>query len=181
MTYDNQKEAISKIFSIKISDIKKKNGFGLENDGIYQYKDRIFKLTSSKREFSAAKRLVGKDFKNVVKVYSSNLCNIYNEQTDSIWKTYIIEEEKLNRNGANFLFNDLNLHTLCINVEKRLPFFVGIMNGLVELASVGIIYYDIHSMNIMFGNSNQVKIIDFGCVSVKRKYMPIESRINITN
>lgn len=169
MHYNSAKEAISKLYDIPEDKLIKLKKFGLENDGIYAYGDKIYKISSSKKEFDAANRLIGKNFNNVVKVYSCKSCRIMSEY-ERIWASYIIEEEKLSRNRKEFLYDSLDISMIADDIEKRVPFMVAIMNGIIELASLGIRHRDVHTLNIMFSKDGMPKIIDFGIVSLKKNY-----------
>jgi serine/threonine protein kinase len=168
IVYNTQKEAISNLTGINKSKIKKVKTFGMENDGIYSYRDRIFKISSSRAEYFVAQRLFGEKFENVVNIYGYYECDILGKNGDSVWKSYIIEEEKLKRVGRNFAFNNFDLQTVCLDPIRRIPYFASVLNGIAELASVGIVYYDLHPLNVMYNDKGQVKIIDFGYAVLKR-------------
>jgi serine/threonine protein kinase len=176
-TYNSQKEAIAKLSNIKVSDLKRLRAAGIENEGIYLYKDRIFKVSSSRKEFTAANRIKNKDFKNVVKVYNTYECYSYiGYSSNIIYKSYIIEEEKLFRNRKSYVFDDLDVSFISSDINRRLPFIVSVINGIAELASIGIIHNDLHSMNIMLDKHNQVKIIDFGFAKIKKQFQKVNVR-----
>jgi len=177
--YDHPKLAIEDLANVNKKYLKHIPNFGMENDYIYSYKDRVFKITSSKQEFLASKRIIGRNFNNVVKIYDSFECDILGKHSNNIWKSYVIEEEMLYRNGGEFLFKKLDFCALMGNVEKRLPYFVSVINGLIELESVGIRYNDLHSLNVMFDKEKNAKLIDFGYVSLKKKYKPINVRLSL--
>lgn len=181
LIYDNPKLAIQDLAKIDKKHLKRRPNFGMENDYIYLYKDRVFKITSSRQEFLASKRIIGRNFNNVVKIYDSFECDILGKYSDNIWKSYIIEEELLFRKGSKFLFKNLDICTLMNNVEKRLPYFVSIINGLIELESVGIKYKDLHCLNIMFDKSDNAKLIDFGYVSLKKDFGSIDIKLSLEN
>jgi serine/threonine protein kinase len=176
MTYNSPKKAIAGLAKISQRTLRRLKVSGIENDGIYATKTRIFKLCGSRREYLAAKRLIGKDFSNVVKVYHAYECDIYYSFSDHPLKTYVIEEERLYRSGRNFVFDYLCLSDIYPDVNRRLPYFVGVINGLAELASVGIIHNDLHTLNVMSDASGQVKIIDFGFAKIKRVYDAVNVR-----
>jgi len=167
--YKNAKLAISNLANVNKNRLKKIPAYGMENDCIYSNDNKIYKVTSSKQEFLASKRIIGKKFKNIVKIFDSYECNILSDM-GSVWKSYIIEEEKLKREKRKFVFDSLDLCVLSENVKERLPYFVSVINGLAELDSIGIKYKDLHSMNIMNDNDGNVKIIDFGYVSLKKDF-----------
>jgi len=179
MIYDHPKLAIQDLAKIDKNYLKRIPNFGMENDFIYFYKDRVFKITSSRQEFLASKRIIGRNFNNVVKIYDSFECDILSEHSDNVWKSYIIEEELLFRKGNNFLFKNLDFVTLMNDVENRLPYFVSIINGMIELESIGIRYNDLHSLNIMFDKEDNAKLIDFGFVSLKKNFKPINIKLSL--
>jgi len=179
--YDTAKLAISELANVELGNLKKVYNFGIENDAIYSCGDKIFKVTSARQEYLASKRIIGQDFKNVVKIYDSFECNILGYHDDTIWKSYIIEEEKLTRERYKFVFKDLDLYTLSVDVENRLPYFVSVINGLAELNSIGIRYDDLHSLNIMSTKDGVIKILDFGYVSIKRKFNKTNMRVYLDN
>ena len=166
--YKNQKDAVSDLMGISKSKLKKVIAFGMENDGLLSYGDRIFKISSSKAEFLIAKRLIGETFKNVVNIYSANECDILGKHKKNVWKSYIIEQEKLKRVGKSFAFGDFELQTACLDPMRRIPYFAGVLNGIAELASIGITYYDLHPLNVMYDEEEQPKIIDFGYAALSR-------------
>lgn len=167
--YNSQKEAISKISNIKITSLKRLQVAGIENEGVYLYKDRIFKVSPAKKEFAAASRIKDKNFKNVVKVYNTyECCSYIDNDCNIVYKSYIIEEERLFRNRNSYVFDDLDVSSISLDINRRLPYIVSVINGIAELASVGIIHKDIHSMNIMLDKQNEVKIIDFGHTKIKK-------------
>jgi len=140
-----------------------------ENDGFYKAEDKIYKISNSRKEFDAAKRLIGKNFKNVVKVYSANECLILSTN-NNFWVSFVIEMEKLTRAGNEFVYKNLDLDTLNLDVKKRIPYMIDVLNGVLELESLGIKHEDLHTMNIMRDKDGNQKIIDFGIISLKRKY-----------
>ena len=172
--YSTQKDAISKLADINKRCIKRLKISGIENDGIFLYKDKIFKVTSSKREFLAAKRIMQEDFENVVKIYNVYECFIIFYEKP--YKSYIIEEERLFRDKRNYVFDDLDISFASVDINKRLPYFVAVLNGLAELASIGVEHNDLHTLNIMMSNSGVVKIIDFGFAKLKKVYQKINVR-----
>jgi len=169
MHYNSAKEAISKLYDIPENKLIKLKKFGLENDGIYACDDKIYKVASSRKEFLAAERLIGKNFTNVVKVYSCKSCKIMSEY-ERVWESFIISEEHLYRSKNEYVYNSLDINMISENIEKRVPYMIAIMNGIVELASVGIKHADLHSLNILMSKKGIPKIIDFGIVSLKKKY-----------
>lgn len=173
--YDNAKLAISELANIDKSALKLFRRSGAEHDRLYSYNDKIFKVTPSRQEFLASKRLIGKDFNNVVKIFNSFECCVLSDY-DRVtkWKSYIIEEEKLKKSG---FLNDLTLYDLSCNIEKKLSYYVDIINGLIELSSVGIIHNDIHTLNTMKDDNGNVKIIDFGFATIKKKYNKLNKKI----
>jgi serine/threonine protein kinase len=174
--YENPKLAISNLFKINSSKLKKLKTVGMEHDYIYSLHDKVYKITSSKTEFLASKRIIGNKFNNVVNIFDSYECDILSPNKDSIWKSYIIEEEKLFRDKS-LLYKNIDLKSLSFDLEKRLPLFVSIINGLIELSSVGIIYDDFHTMNVMRDKNNNIKIIDFGLVILKKDVKNIKNRL----
>jgi len=178
--YSDAKTAISELAGVNKRKLKKKLANGMEHDKIYTYKDRLFKITSSRQEYFAAKRIIGNRFKNVLTIYDCFKCDIVSDNGDEIWRSYIIEEEILYRKGNQFVFNSLDLYSLAYNIESRLPYFVSIINGLVELSSIGIQYNDLHPLNVMKDKNNVIKIIDFGQVSLKRNYSEINKKLYFT-
>lgn len=173
----NEQEAISKLYNIPICNLKKAAEFGIENNGVFLYKDKAFKASFSSREFKTAIRLIDQDFKNVVKIFSALECKILSKDTSKYWKIFIIEEERLFRSKHKYCFDDLDLMSLNKDVENRLPYFVNIINGIIELASVGIIHNDIHSYNIMLDKNDVPKIIDFGQITLRKKYNKINMNV----
>ena len=175
--YKSPLHAIAKITNINKNSIKKLFVAGIENDGIYLYEDRVFKVATSKREFLAAQRIIGKDFKNVVKIYSAHEITSYlYEDSYKTYKSYIIEEERLFRDRKSYVFDDLDISFVTVDVNRRLPYFVSVLNGLAELASIGIIHNDVHSMNVMMDKNNEAKIIDFGFSKIKKTYENVKVR-----
>ena len=167
MPYNSVKEAISKLYNIPEEDLIKLKSYGLENEGIYKNKDRIYKVSTSKREFLAAQRLIGKDLKNVVNIYSVQVCkakSVYNK----IWTFYLIEEELLFRNKKEYLYDSLDLNIISKDIKKRVPFMLAVMNGIIELSELGIFHNDLHCGNILMDKNKVAKIIDFGIVSLKK-------------
>ena len=174
--YKNPKDAISKLANLDKRSIKRLKVSGIENDGVFLCKDRIFKVTSSKREFLAAKRIMQEDFQNVVKIYNIYECLVIFYEKP--YRTYVIEEEKLFRDKRNYVFDDLDVSFASVDINKRLPYFVSVLNGLAELASVGIEHNDLHSMNIMMDEKGSVKIIDFGYAKLKKVVQTVNVRAN---
>jgi serine/threonine protein kinase len=175
--YESPLDAIYKITNINKNSIKKLFVAGIENDGIYLYEDRIFKVAISKREYLAAQRIIGKDFKNVVKIHSATEITSYlYENSYETAKSYIIEEERLFRDRKSYVFDDLDISFVSVDVNRRLPYFVSVLNGLAELASVGIVHGDLHSMNIMMDKNNEAKIIDFGFSKLKKTFGDVKVR-----
>jgi len=178
MPFKNAIEAITTITKLKETDLKKVKVYGLENDGIYKTEDRIFKIASSRKEFMAAQRLIGRDFKNVVKVYNATECAIVS-MFGNVWKSYIIEEERLYRKKNALVFNDLDINSVSLDIHTRVPFYVHLLNGIIELASVGILHEDLHSLNVMTDLNDVPKIIDFGIIKLKKKYEPIKLSVKL--
>ncbi len=176
--FQTRKDALSTLANINKNQIKKLRTFGMENEGIFTYQDRVFKFSASKREFLIAKRLIGKNFKNVVKIHNTYECDVLGICSRNVWKSYIIEEEKLKRIGKSFAFDDFDLQRVCVDVERRAPYFAAILNGIVELSSIGIRYNDLHPLNVMYDNNQVAKIIDFGLASTKRKFQQINMSIS---
>jgi serine/threonine protein kinase len=171
--FHSDKEAISALCGVHESLLKKVQfSSGLENDGMYCFGNRVYKISSKRREFLASKRLIGHKFKNVVNIYSAHECKILSNN-DSVWDSYIIEQEKLYKNINTPRFDKLDLDVFATNVNKNMHYFIGVMRGISELASVGIIHKDLHSLNIMSDKNNNPKIIDFGIVVLKRNFEPI--------
>jgi len=177
--FDTQKDAIALFAGINKRKLKRMRAFGMENDGIFSYKDKIYKISSSKREFLAANKIKGKDFNNVVKIFGTYECDILGRNRKTLWKSFILEEEKLKRLGKSYAFDDFDLQRVCCDVGRRLPYFVGILNGLAELASIGIEYNDLHPLNVMYDEKEAVKIIDFGFATIKRKYPKMDMRLSL--
>ena len=168
MYYNSPKEAINKLYGIPENElIKLRKKWGLENDGIFAYKDRIFKISSSRKEFFAAQRLIGKEFKNVVKVFSCKECQILSYYETVCW-AYVIEEERLHRNGKEYLYDSLDIGMIADDIDKRMPYMIAVMNGIIELSKAGIKHCDLHCANIMMDKKGNPKIIDFGIVSLKK-------------
>lgn len=164
--YKTPKDAIANLANLDKRSIKRLKVSGVENDGIFLCKDRIFKITSSKREFLAAKRIMQEDFQNVVKIHNIYEClMIFSEKP---YRTYILEEERLFRDKRNYVFDDLDIAFACVDINKRLPYFVAVLNGLAELASIGVEHNDLHSLNIMMDKIGEIKIIDFGFAKLKK-------------
>jgi serine/threonine protein kinase len=155
------------------SSIKKLSTGGMQNCGLYLFKDRILKFSYSISEAKACTRLIGKKFNNVVKIYAVQkfLLPLENGKKTTV---YAIEQERLQRKkGLNFYsleIEDVILSGLkqSISVKETTSYIKQILNGYVELESVGVIYRDLHSSNVMSDVSGNLKIIDFGCVTVRR-------------
>jgi serine/threonine protein kinase len=178
MVFNTQREAISALTKVAASDLIKIRASGLENDGIYRTEDRIYKVSSSKKELLVANKLIGKKFKNVVTVYGAYECDILSSN-GNVWKSYIIEEERLFRNKKQFVFDNLDINSIGIDINRRVPFFVSVLNGVIELASLGIFHKDLHCLNVMLDKCGTPKIIDFGIVTIKKKFDDINLSVNI--
>lgn len=178
MIFYSQKDAVSSLTKVSATDLIKIRAYGLENDGIYRTEDRIYKISSSKKEFLAANKLIGKKFKNVVTVYSAHECDIVSAN-GNLWRSYIIEEERLFRNKKQFVYDNLDINSVGRNINKRVPYFISVLNGVIELASVGIIHKDLHCLNIMIDTKGTPKIIDFGIVTIKKKYENVNLSVNV--
>ena len=177
LKFKNEQEAISYIYKIPILELKKAAEFGIENNGVFLYKDKAYKASFSSKEFKAVKRLIDKDFKNVVNIYSATECKILSKYSNKYWKIFLIEEERLYRNKHKYCFDDLDLISLNKDIKNRLPYFVNVINGIIELSSAGIVHNDIHSYNIMLDKNNIPKIIDFGQVTLRKEYSNINMNI----
>lgn len=178
MVFYTQKEAISALANVPICDLIKIRANGLENDGVYRTENKIYKISSSKKELLVANKLIDKKFKNVVTVYGAYECDILSLH-GNVWKSYIIEEERLFRNKKQFVFDDLDINSISIDVNKRVPFFVSVLNGVIELASIGVFHKDLHCLNVMLDKAGTPKIIDFGIVTIKKKFENVKMSINI--
>ena len=167
MIYKNLKQAISDKANIPKTELRKLKVLGLMNEGIFASKDRIYKIVSCSREAKAAIRLIGKNFKNVVKIY-----NVYDftaklKIDTRPWHGYIIEQEKLFCSYKDLNFLHLPFASIANNPE-RAEYINSIANGIKELLSLGICHKDLHQSNIMLSKDNNLKIIDFSIVNLKR-------------
>lgn len=179
--YKTQQEALLKLFDLTIDSYKKIPAMGIENVGLYRTNDRIYKFSTSRKEYDVGKILQKHTLKNVVNIYSVNVCKILTKPCyGDYYYAYIIEQEKCFRNKRSFVFDDLDISLLTEKFNERVPYFVGIINGIAELLSLGIQHKDLHSMNIMFDKQNNPKIIDFGICSIKTKIDKPKFKIKLT-
>ncbi len=169
-TYKSQQEALLKLYNLTIDSYKKIPAPGIENVGLYRTSNKIYKFSTSRKEYDVGNVLKGLALKNVVNIYSVNVCKILTKPCygDSYY-AYIIEQERCFRNKRKFVFDDLDISLLFEKFDERIPYFVGIVNGISELLNYGIEHKDLHSMNVMFDKDNNPKIIDFGICKIKTK------------
>ena len=160
MKYQNYEEAIEHLACGE--KIRRKQHASLFSEGLFYTDNKVFKITLYENETKACSRLIGKNFKNVCKIYY-----VHRNVKIADWKVDIIEQERLQKYKGIF-FHHLNFEYIMKNVGKRAEMAKDIINGLIELNSVGIIYGDLHSSNIMQDNNNILKLIDFGSARVKR-------------
>ena len=161
-TFHNYEEAIICLSDEEICRHVQKSVF---NEGIFITKNKVFKITLYSNEAKACKRLIGKTFKNVCKIH--NVYSIKVTDGESSWKAHVIEQEKLHRDESISFFN-LDFKYIMRDINKRAEIAKSIINGLLELESIGITYSDLHSSNVMRDSKNRLKIIDFGFAKVKR-------------
>ena len=164
MKFTNYEEAIKHFaHGEKIRRIQSRSLF---NEGLYYTKTKVFKVTLYENEANACKRLFNKNFKNVCYIYDVHDVKICADNSNK-WKAFIIEQELLQKDRT-ISFHHLNFEYIMRNVGKRAEMAKDIINGLIELDSVGIIYGDLHSSNIMRDHNNTLKLIDFGTAKVRR-------------
>jgi serine/threonine protein kinase len=149
----------------------KVQGIGLENRAIFTIGNRVLKFTFSARDAKASERLIGKNFRNVVRIYSVNRVCLQDE--DGKFYVYAIEQEKLHRD-RHIRFHNLDVERIVLtNPNRSLSFLKSVVNDVlnayVELRSVGIIYRDLHSNNILRDTAGNLKLIDFGFATIRRK------------
>lgn len=165
--YNSPKDAVSGTSGIPKCYLKKAKVFGLFNEGIYYFKNKAYKVSYSRKEAKACKRLIGKKFNNVCNIYNIYPINVLCDDKEKYWDGFVIEQEKLYRD-KRIKFNHLTMDYVVDNVSLRAPLFIDIANGLIELNSVGIKYNDLHSLNVMRDVNGNIKIIDFDSVTFKR-------------
>jgi hypothetical protein len=161
MKYQNYEEAIEYLACGE--KIRRRQSASLFSEGIYYTDTKAFKITLYENEANACSRLIGKDFKNVCKIH-----HVHRNIKVAKWKVTVIEQELLQK-YKGISFYHLNFEYIMRDVGGRAEMAKDIINGLVELDSVGIIYGDLHSSNIMQDSNNNLKLIDFGTAKVKRK------------
>ncbi len=156
--------------------IRKVKANGIENKGIYIFNDRILKFTLSTKEAEACSKLIGKKFRNVVQVFAVHRIIMKHWKDGKKYVVYAIEQERLKRDRS-VQFSNLDVEKLLINMaikSKCRSIFPAklivdsVLNAYVELESVGIIYRDLHSDNMMRDTAGNLKLIDFGFVTVRR-------------
>lgn len=170
------KDIVKDLFSPKNKDLIKKINpvyAPVGNFGIYTYDDRVIKFTNSLNDFRVSLLLVGKNFKNVVKIYSVHKIKLVDNQK-SKRTIYAIEMERLNR--TKFLFDEFEIENIIsifkskkLEITEACSFISSVLNAYLELNSIGVLYFDTHSDNIMIDHKNEYKLIDFGCCTVQRK------------
>lgn len=166
MIYSSFKEAISDKTGIAQEKLYQSKAEGLCNCGIFIAPDRVFKVTANKREIKASQRLIGKDFTNVVKIYSVFEICVYFRRFADPTNYYVIEQEKLYRDKHDKRFCALE----GADIEKNPEYYIPILKGMAELKSVGITHLDVSSWNILRDMNGTVKLIDFGIVSIERRW-----------
>jgi len=169
-TYTETWEAVSDYLGIPTSKFEMICEKGVGNEGVYAYKNKVYKVTDYLSEITVCKRLLGHSFKNVVKIH--NIAKFYlvsDFAKTGRYMMYIVEMERL-MPDPSFDFDSINVEKfLRKQVRKRAALVREIMRGLEELASVGIQYHDLHSDNVMVDKRGNRKIIDFGfCKSLRR-------------
>ena len=172
MIYKNLKQAISDKCGVREDELTKLKVFGLGNEGIFASKDKVYKITISSKEAKASRRLIGKNFKNVVKIHNVYdfyvKPHIFSIVSDKPWRGYIIEQEKLFRGKKDKHFSHFTLDFILGDFSRTYE-LLSIINGLQELDSIGIKHKDFHSLNIMRDKYDNLKIIDFSIVSLRRR------------
>jgi len=163
-TFLNYKEAIDYFSDNKICETQDGSLF---NEGLFYTEEKAFKITLFDNEVNACKRLKGRCFENVCYIFDVYDITIINNETNK-WKASIIEQEKLNKDKS-ISFHHLDFEYIMRNVNRRAEMAKQILNGLIELDSVGIVYGDLHSSNIMRDKLGKYKLIDFGTARVKQR------------
>lgn len=163
------KDLVSQVAGIDKKKLERLKSGGIEHIVIYKTDDKIYKVTNSVKEYQACNRLKGNDFKNVVKIHDVHTVKATHPLNIFGFTLYIIEQERLYRFKHSNTFEVLDMDCLETDPVNRVNFFVDIMNGILELASVGIKHTDLHALNTMNDKSGNLKIIDFGCAKTSRK------------
>jgi len=170
----------------------KKDGYNLKKrlgEGGYGYayeldNGKVLKLTTDKREANASSLVVGKSFKNVVKIYDvwsyvkfdnwyfieqERLSPINKKEVEKWLESYIKfdnNEILLDRFFYQVFTGELNLTDAKEKLEQNVDepyydFAQDMIYAAKELLSLNIIWKDLHADNVL-KNGNIYKVIDLG-------------------